>query len=155
MKRAEMTMAVSCVERDGSMRLGMETRPRVEAKVRVDGDAGGNALRSLDDWLRHERIAGLRSEFRRAPTVPGEMGGELSSWLTLILPIASAGATAIATSHAFVQTVSTIQGWASRQGKQVTAELEIGGKTVKISGEGEDIKALIEKLSQNGTGMQV
>ncbi len=51
----------------------METRSTVEAKVRVDGDPAGDALRSLDDWLRHERIAGLRTEFRRAPTAPGEM----------------------------------------------------------------------------------
>jgi hypothetical protein len=50
----------------------------------IGADATEQTVRSLQDWVRNERIAGLRSELKTNPPKPGEMGAEISTILSVI-----------------------------------------------------------------------
>ena len=76
----------------------------MEIEVQLDGiDATEQTTFALENWLRQERIAGLRVEPKRVAPKPGEMGAELIPILSCVLA-APAVVVLVRSLHVWIQT---------------------------------------------------
>ena len=97
----------------------------MEIDVQLEGlDATERNIFALQDWLKQERIAGLRIEPKRAGPKPGEMGLEPTTILSIFL-----GAEAI------VQLVKSIHVWIQSRKPKISLTVKTGTIDITIDAE--------------------
>jgi hypothetical protein len=100
----------------------------MEIEVQLDGiDATEQTTFALQDWLRQERIAGLKIEPKRGTPKPGEMGAELMTILSIVLA-----------APAIVQLVRSIHVWIQTRKPKVSLKVKTGATEVTINAENID-----------------
>ena len=109
-----------------------------ELELQLEGeDAKESNLFSLQDWIKQERIAGLKVQVKSTPPKEGEMGGELLAILSVVLA-----------APAIVELVKCIRDWIKSRKPKVKIKLQLAeSKTVEIDAENlPETQLLIEQV---------
>jgi hypothetical protein len=91
-------------------------------------DAAQSTVRALQDWVRRERIEGLRIEPRRRPPVEGQMGVDPTTILSVVL--GSAAAVEMARELA-----KSLHIWLETRRPRLKIRVRLNGSEVEIDGQ--------------------
>ena len=93
----------------------------MDVELELEGsDANESSIMDIQDWIRHEQIAGLRFQRKSGPPKKGDMGVDPTMIIALSGPI--------------IEGVKALFGWIKTRRRNVTIRLRIGDAEVFIDG---------------------
>ncbi len=110
----------------------------MELDLGLEGqDATEQTLYSLQDWLKQEKIKGLRIETKSSPPKTGQMGADFIPILTAFL-----------TSAAVVELVKSIHVWIQATRPKIKIKIQIPvDKTIEVDASNlPDTQALVDQV---------
>ena len=114
----------------------------MELEIKIEGQGiTEQTLFSIQDWIKQEGITSVTPQIKTSPIKKGEMGGELSNVLSVVLT----------SSGKIIELFRSLHNWILSRNIKVNLEISNGERSIKISSENlqdfEKLESLIEKAS--------